>query len=122
MIELDPNFWPGHSLLGIVHVKQSRFTEAKAEALKAVELSNRSSGSLALLGYVNARSGLRDEAQSVITELEKKFAEKTADARDLAVVYAGLNDKDKAFEWQVPVSKFSVGKSEAGAVLHGGPI
>src|SRR6266498_1919556 len=99
MIELDPNFWPGHSVLGIVHVKQSRFTEATAETLKAVELSNRSSGSLALLGYVNARSGRRDEAQSVITELEKKFAEKTADARDLAIVYAGLNDKDKAFEW-----------------------
>jgi serine/threonine-protein kinase len=99
MIELDPNFWPAHSLLGIVHVKQGRFTEAKAEALKAVELSNRSSGSLALLGYVIARSGRRDEAQSVISELEKKFAEKTADARDLAIVYAGLNDKDKAFEW-----------------------
>ena len=99
MIELDPNFWPAHSLLGIILVKQSRFSEAAAEAQKAAELSNRSSASLALLGYVHARAGRRDEAQSVITELEKKFAAKTADARDLAVVYAGLNDKDKAFEW-----------------------
>ncbi|HXM49262.1 MAG TPA: protein kinase [Pyrinomonadaceae bacterium] len=99
MNELDPGFWSAHSVLGIILVKQGRFTEAKAEALKAVELSNRSSGSLALLGYVIARSGRRDEAQSVITELEKKFAEKKADARDLAIVYAGLNDKDKAFEW-----------------------
>jgi serine/threonine protein kinase/Flp pilus assembly protein TadD len=99
MNELDPGFWSAHSVLGIVFAKQGRFAEAKAEALKAVELSNRSGGSLALLGYVHARSGRRDEAQSVITELEKKFAEKTADARDLAIVYAGLNDKDKAFEW-----------------------
>jgi len=99
MNELDPGFWSAHSVLGIIFVKQGRFTEAKAEAQKAVELSNRSGGSLALLGYVIARSGRRDEAQSVITELEKKFAEKTADARDLAIVYAGLNDKDKAFEW-----------------------
>jgi eukaryotic-like serine/threonine-protein kinase len=99
MNELDPGFWSAHSVLGIILVKQGHFSEAKAEALKAVELSNRSSGSLALLGYVLARSGRRDEAQSVIAELEKKFAEKTADARDLAIVYAGLNDKDKAFEW-----------------------
>jgi serine/threonine-protein kinase len=99
MIELDPNFWPAHSVLGIILVKQSRFSEATAEAQKAAELSNRSSASLALLGYVHARAGRRDEAQSVITELEKKFVAKTADARDLAVVYAGLNDKDKAFEW-----------------------
>jgi len=99
MIELDPNFWSAHSVLGIILVKQSRFTEATAEGQKAVEFSNRSSASLALLGYVYARSGRRDEAQSVITELDKKFAEKTADARDLAIVYAGLNDKDKAFEW-----------------------
>jgi len=99
MIELDPNFWSAHSVLGIILVKQSRFTEATAEGQKAVEFSNRSSASLALLGYVYARSGRRDEAQSVITELDKKFAEKTADARDLAMVYAGLNDKDKAFEW-----------------------
>jgi serine/threonine protein kinase/Flp pilus assembly protein TadD len=99
MIELDPNFWSAHSVLGIILVKRGRFTEATAEAQRAVALSNRSSGSLALLGYVNARSGQRDEAQAVISELEKKFSEKTADARDLAVVNAGLNDKDKAFEW-----------------------
>jgi eukaryotic-like serine/threonine-protein kinase len=99
MIELDPNFWPAHAVLGIILVKQNRFAEATAEGQKAAEFSNRSSGSLALLGYVHARAGQRAEAQSVINELEKKFAQKTADARDLAVVYSGLNDKDKAFEW-----------------------
>jgi serine/threonine protein kinase/Flp pilus assembly protein TadD len=99
MFELDPTFWSAHSVLGIVLAKQGRFAEALAESQKAVALSNRSSGSSALLGYVYARAGQRAEAQSVITDLEKRFAEKTADARDLAIVYSGLNDKDKAFEW-----------------------
>ncbi len=104
MNELDPGFWSAHSVLGIIFVKQGRFTEAKAEAQKAVELSNRSGGSLALLGYVIARSGRRDEAQSVITELEKKFQ--------------GVRVARKS----VSVSKFPVGKSEAGAVVDRGPV
>jgi serine/threonine-protein kinase len=99
MIELDPGFWSTHAVLGNIYVKQGRYAEAEAEAQKAVDLTNRSNAALALLGYVYARSGRRNEAQSVIAELEKRFENKTADARDLAVVYAGLNDKNKAFEW-----------------------
>ena len=99
MIELDPGYWSAHAVLGIIYVKQGRYAEAESEAQKAVELTSRSNLALALLGHVYARSGRRNETQSVIVELEKKFENKTADARDLAVVYAGLNDKDKAFEW-----------------------
>ena len=54
---------------------------------------------MALLGHVYARLGQRSEVDSVIKELEKRYADKFADGRDLAVVYAGLDDKDKAFAW-----------------------
>ena len=54
---------------------------------------------MALLGHVYARLGRRSEAEAVIKELEKRYADKVADGRDLAVVYAGLDDKDKAFAW-----------------------
>jgi len=48
---------------------------------------------------VYAKLGQRSEVEAVIKELERRYADKTADARDLVVVYAGLDDKDKAFAW-----------------------
>ena len=99
MFDLDPNFWAAHQMLGIVLVKQNRFPEALAEAQKSVQLANRSNASLALLGHVYARLGRRSEVEAVIKELETRYAGKLADGRDLVVVYAGLDDKDKAFAW-----------------------
>jgi serine/threonine-protein kinase len=99
LIDLDPNFWSAHQTLSIALVKQNRYTEALAEAQKSIELSNRSNASLAYLGHVYARLGQRNEAQSVIKELEDRHAKQQADGRDLAVVYSGLGDKDQAFAW-----------------------
>ncbi len=99
MIDLDPNFWAAHQTLGIVLIKQGRYDEALAEAQRSIQLSNRSNASLALFGHVYGRLGRRSEAEAVIKELEKRYTDKQADGRDLTVVYAGLDDKDKAFAW-----------------------
>jgi tetratricopeptide (TPR) repeat protein len=99
MIEFDPNFWAAHQTLGITYATQGKNADAVVEAQKSVELSNRSNAALALLGHVYARSGKPNEAQAVIKELEEKFAHQQADGRDLAVVYASLDDKDQAFAW-----------------------
>ena len=98
-IDLDPNFWAARQTLGIILVKQGRYAEALAEAHKSAQLSNRSNASLALLGHVYAKLGQRSDAEAIISELEKRYAEMRADGRDLVVVYAGLDDKDKAFAW-----------------------
>jgi len=99
LIDLDPNFWPGHQTLAIVLVKQGRYADALSEAKKSVEYANRSNAPLALLGHVYARMGRQSEAEAVIIELEKRFDDKQADGRDVAVVYAGMEDKNKAFDW-----------------------
>ena len=99
MIDLDPNFWAAHQTLGILLVKQGRYPEALLEAQKSINFSSSSNASLALLGHVYLKMGRRSEAETVIKELEKRQADKQADARDLAVVYASLDDKDKAFAW-----------------------
>ena len=51
------------------------------------------------MGYVYAAAGKRAEAIAVIKELEDKYVRKEAGGRDIAAVYAGLGEKDKAFEW-----------------------
>ena len=99
MINLDNGFWAAHQTLSIVLVKQGRYDDAVVEAQKSTQFSNRGNASLALLGHVYARLGRRTEADAVIKELEKRYADKAADGRDLAVVYAGFNDVNQAFTW-----------------------
>jgi TolB-like protein/Flp pilus assembly protein TadD len=99
MIELDPNFWGAYWILGWSYLKLGRKTEAIANFEKAVELSNRGSTTLAFLGYGHAVTGKRTEANAIAKELEERYAEKKSHGFYVAVVYAGLSDKDKAFEW-----------------------
>jgi len=99
MIDLDPNFWAGHLTLGSALVKQARYAEALPEAQKALALSNRSNASLAFVGHVYGRLGKVAEAEVVIKELQERYNNQQADGRDLAVVYAGLDDKNQAFAW-----------------------
>jgi TolB-like protein/Tfp pilus assembly protein PilF len=98
MLDLDPNFWAAHQTLGIVLIKQGRYDEALAEAQKSAQFSTRGNASLAFLGHVYGRMGRQSETAAVIRELEQRYADKQADGRDLAVLYAGL-DKEKAFAW-----------------------
>jgi Flp pilus assembly protein TadD len=99
MINLDPNFWAGHQTLAIVMIKLGRYDEALVEAEKSLQFSSRSNASLALLGHVYARLGRRSETEAIIKELESRFADKSADGRDVAIAYAGLGDKDQVFAW-----------------------
>lgn len=99
MIDLDPNFWPVHQTLGIVLTKQGRYAEALVEAEKSNELSKRGNASLALLGHVYAKLRQRNQVDAVLKELEKRYANRSAEGRDVAIVYAGLGDTDQAFAW-----------------------
>jgi TolB-like protein/Tfp pilus assembly protein PilF len=99
IIELDPNYATAYEDLGISYVLLGRHAEAVAAAEKAVELSKRSGVTLGSLGFVYAVAGKRTEALAVIRELEEKYARKEAIGYDVATVYVGLSEKDKAFEW-----------------------
>ena len=99
IIEIDPNFAPAYEYLGLAYLKLGRNAEAVAALEKAAELTNRAGVVLSDLGNVYAATGKRAEAIAVIKELEEKFARKEANGQFVAAVYAGLGDKDKAFEW-----------------------
>jgi TolB-like protein/Tfp pilus assembly protein PilF len=99
LLDLEPSFWAGHNTLAIAYIKQQRYDEALAEAQKVVELTKRGNDSLALLAHVYGRMGRRAQAESVIKELQGKYTKQDADARDLAVAYAGLDQRDQVFAW-----------------------
>jgi eukaryotic-like serine/threonine-protein kinase len=99
MIELDPNYPAARAFLGLSRLKQERYEEAHTEIQKAVELSGRASLYLRDLGYFYAVTGRRGEALQILKELEERYARRETIGQYLAAVYAGLGDRDQAFEW-----------------------
>jgi serine/threonine-protein kinase len=90
-----PNFSRTHSYLGWAYGAKGMYAEAIAEARTALELNN----SFFIKGYLAlwlARSGNRDEALKILTELKKAASEGYVRPSTLAVVYIGLGDKVEA--------------------------
>ena len=119
IIELDPNFSYAYDFLGQSYLKQGREREAIANLEKAVELSNRAGVNLTSLGYGYGVTGRRAEANAIAKELEEKYARKEANGKYVAGVYAGLGEKDKAFEW---LEKDFQDKSELSSIRWGIPF
>ena len=100
MLELDPNVPLIHELLGIAYLKQERRDEAIAQFEKAVELTKRANSRyLSSLGYGYGVAGRRTEALAILKELEEKNNKREAGELNIAGVYAGLGEQDKAFAW-----------------------
>jgi tetratricopeptide (TPR) repeat protein len=51
------------------------------------------------LGFVYALSGKRNEALKILDDLKNRSNHEPSAAADVALVYAGLNEKDQAFAW-----------------------
>jgi len=94
-LDIDPLNPPAHRHLGQVYVQKQFYGEAVSELKKAMELSHGSTEALAELGYVFAVSGKKDDARHVLLEL--KSATHASPYR-LAIVYAGLSEKENALE------------------------
>jgi DNA-binding SARP family transcriptional activator/Tfp pilus assembly protein PilF len=79
------------------HAKLQRWSEAVA-ALRP-QAARDSGGTLALLGYMTARSGNREEAVAIQQRLMAQWRAGGLDALNLAFVPAALGDRDEAFAW-----------------------
>jgi len=98
-LELDPSYTQAHLNLGMAYVQKSMFKEAIAEFEKALVISPNSTGALSRLGYAYAVAGRRAEALKVLDQLTERSKQKYVPATDVARMFAGLKEKDKAVEW-----------------------
>lgn len=97
-LEMDQGFPQTHICLGLVYQQEGRDKEALAEVQKAVDLSGRRPETLSTLGYVYAVSRRR-EAAKILDEL-KDLSKRTYVSPDwIAIIYAGLGERDQAFVW-----------------------
>jgi serine/threonine-protein kinase len=98
-IELDPSFAVGFEWSGIANFHLKKYAEAQSQLEKAVELSGRSSECIASLGNFYGKRGMREKALKLLEENESHYRAGTGAAYNVASIYEGLGDKEKAFEW-----------------------
>jgi tetratricopeptide (TPR) repeat protein len=98
-IDLDPNYWWAHSWLGRAYEQQGQFPEAIAEFQEAVRSASSITEPRALLGRAYAVSGKRAEARKVLDELSEVSKQIYVSPYDIALIYAGLGEKDQALAW-----------------------
>ena len=97
-IEMDQSDPLSHLGLGTVYEQLGRHDEAIAAYQRAITASERSSTILGPLGYALVKSGNRGEALKILGELKAMSRQKYVSPYDLAILYTGLGDKDKAIE------------------------
>ncbi len=98
-LRMDPNFLRARQWLGQVYEQQKRFDEAIAEFRQAEQLSNGGVVPLSALGHLYAITGRRAEAEQVLSRLLERERQNETSPYYIAIVYAGLGDKDQAFAW-----------------------
>lgn len=96
---MDPTFAMAHYQLGQALVQVHNYDEAIRELQQASELSGRNPICTSQLGFVYAVSGRRNEALKIVDDLKNASNDKRSRAADIALVYAGLNEKNQAFAW-----------------------
>jgi serine/threonine protein kinase/tetratricopeptide (TPR) repeat protein len=98
-VELHPtSFWP-EFFMGLAWEYQEQMNEAIARFQKALTMSGGKSFVRAALGHAYAVAGAQDLAAEVLEELEGQSLRQYTPAYDRAVIYAGLDDRDRAFDW-----------------------
>jgi serine/threonine protein kinase/tetratricopeptide (TPR) repeat protein len=108
-LEIDPDFWVAHHYLGLAYAKKGMHDEAINELRNS--LYSPGSGPLkegavendpevaASLGFAYASAGKRAEAEAILKRLKQLSQRRYVSGLYFGIVYAGLNDKDKAIEY-----------------------
>ncbi len=97
-LEMDPSHFGGFVYLAQIYEMKGMHEEAIKELLKAPAVGGRTSGVLSLLGHAYAASGKQAEAQRILAELNEMSKQAYVSPYDLAILYVGLGDKNRAME------------------------
>jgi tetratricopeptide (TPR) repeat protein len=95
---LDPSFAGAHGYLGQAYLQKKQYEKAIEQSREAISLSGETSYR-AELGYAYAVSGREQEARDILVELIQLSNRKYVSPYDVALIYTGLGEKDRAFEW-----------------------
>jgi len=97
-LDLEPNHPGLLTLLATLYEAKGMHNEAIEQYRKTINLVGRTSGALSSLGHVYAESGRRDEAIKILNELLERSKSEYISPYDVAIIYVGLGDRERAFE------------------------
>jgi TolB-like protein/Tfp pilus assembly protein PilF len=97
-LELDSNFHIAYGVIGAAYTEKGMYEEAIAELQKAISLSS-GSDALAMLGYAYSVAGHGSEARKVLNRLRRLSDLKYVEPASMAIIYTGLAEKERAFQW-----------------------
>jgi serine/threonine-protein kinase len=98
-LELDPSFALVHQSLGRAYLLKGMHAEALAAMQKAVSLGGETVAMSSALAHAYAVSGQPSEAQKILNELLERSRRSYVSPTNIAVIYAGLDERESAFAW-----------------------
>jgi TolB-like protein/Flp pilus assembly protein TadD len=98
-LDLDPNFAWGYLWIGQAYLEKGNNDEGLKNIQRSLDMSEGNIRMLATLGYAYAKIGKRAEAERIIGQLRERSKERYISPYFIATIYAGLDEKDQAFEW-----------------------
>lgn len=94
-----PDFWISHYFLGVGYEGSGRLQDAIAEYQKAVQLSQGDTDPTAGLAHVYAVAGRKADAEKILQQWLRPGHTGYISPYMIATIYAGLGEKDKAFDF-----------------------
>jgi serine/threonine-protein kinase len=99
VIDLDPDFALARWRLGEAFKQTGLYDEAIVEIQEAVRLTGSSPRMVARLGHAYAVAGRKREALTALHELNGMSERRYVSPYEIAVIYAGLGEKELVFKW-----------------------
>src|SRR5262249_45080915 len=97
ILEKDPANQNAQYILGFVNLERGRVGEA-IEIFQKLYQKDKAFGATPL-GWAYGRKGAQFEALKILAEMEELSKQKYLPPLEFALVYLGLGDRDKTFEW-----------------------
>lgn len=98
-LKLDPNFWMANLFLGWSYAQMGEPARALAEFDAVTVQTGMNSIVQGSIGHLYATSGRAEEARPILQRLQEQPEASYVAPHTLAVIHAGLGEKDQALEW-----------------------
>ncbi len=98
-LDLDPSYFYAEDFLGRAYEQTNRMAEAIAAYQRAVDLDRDNAENWSNLGHAYAVSGSPAKARQIIADLKATATRRYVGPYNVALIYAGLGDRDQAFAW-----------------------
>ncbi|HET8924768.1 MAG TPA: winged helix-turn-helix domain-containing protein [Candidatus Acidoferrum sp.] len=98
-LDMSPNYARARRDFSLTLIEKGDYEGAIREARRGIELSEPSPAMLKPLGYAYAKAGRKGQARQVLRDLQQMSKSRYVPSFDVAVIYAGLGEKDAAFSF-----------------------